>query len=90
MSRSRYPLNSLGRQIKEHWRQFRPKDYRRLEQAGKLDEHLYQLQERHGNTVASLVSDHGLNYDQAWELARESSGAFPPSEEEDDERDGRG
>lgn len=80
-----YPLSNLGRQIKAHWRKYRPKMYRALEKAGKLDESVYAAQELTGNTLADLVHK-GMDWNQAWELIREEW-AFLPAEEDEEERD---
>jgi hypothetical protein len=74
-----YPLCSLGIQIKAHWKRHRPKMYAELEKAGKLEESVYQAQERTSDLMDSLL-DQKLSYDQAWEMAREEW-AFLPSEE---------
>lgn len=74
-----YPLGSLGIQIKAHWKRHRPKMYAELEKAGKLEESVYQAQERTSDLMDSLL-DQKLSYDQAWEMAREEW-AFLPSEE---------
>ncbi len=75
-----YPLSNLGRQIKAHWRQYRPKMYRAMEEAGQLDKAVYEAQERTGEALADLV-EKGMDWNQAWELIREEW-AFLPSEDE--------
>ena len=79
-----HTLNRLGLQIKTHWRRYRPKMYRALEEAGELDRAVYEAQERNGNALADLV-EKGQDWNRAWESVREEW-AFLPSEEEDDER----
>ncbi len=76
-----FPLNSLGLQIKAHWRKYRPRMVAELEQAGKLRESVYDAQERTGEALVNLLHQ-GLRYEQAWELVREEW-AFLPSEEDD-------
>lgn len=76
-----YPLSSLGRQIKAHWRQYRPDMCRGLEATGELDKAVYEAQERTGEALADLVKK-GMDWNQAWELVREEW-AFLPAEEED-------
>lgn len=82
-------LNSLGLQIKDHWREFLPRLYRELEQAGRLDESVYAAQERTADAFADLVQ-RGMAPDAAWEAIREEW-AFRPAEadgerEPEDER----
>jgi hypothetical protein len=79
-----YPLGSLGIQIREHWRKYRPKMYAELEQSGHLAESLHAAQERTSDLVDSLVAG-GMPHHQAWELAREEW-AFLPGEEDDEAR----
>ena len=74
-----YPLGSLGIQIREHWRKYRPEVYADLERAGTLEESVYAAQERTSDLMDSLL-DKKMPYHEAWELAREEW-AFPPSEE---------
>jgi len=78
-----YPLGSLGLQIKAHWKQHRPKMYRELEQACRLDQAVYLAQERTRDAFADLVSNQGVPAGQADEATRELW-AFLPSEEDDD------
>jgi len=78
-----YPLGSLGLQIKAHWKQHRPKMYAGLEKSGHLQESVYQAQEQTSDLMDDLL-DKGLDYNQAWELAREEW-AFLPSEEDEPE-----
>lgn len=77
-----YPLNNLGRQIKAHWKQYRPKMYRGLEATGELDKAVYESQERTGEAMADLV-EKGMDWNQAWELIREEW-AFLPAEEDEE------
>lgn len=79
-----YPLNNLGRQIKAHWRKYRPKMYRALEQSGKLDESIYAAQQLTSDALNDLV-ERGMDWNQAWELIREEW-AFLPAEEDEEEQ----
>ncbi len=76
------PLGSLGLQIKDHWKKYRPQMHAELEQAGDLTESLHAAQERTKDLMESLL-DKGLPHHQGWELAREEW-AFLPSEEDDE------
>jgi hypothetical protein len=70
----------LKEQIREHWKTFRPRMYRGLVKAGKLEQSLDQAVDQTKDAVAdSLLA--GANPDQAWEGARELW-AFLPSETE--------
>jgi hypothetical protein len=74
------PLGSLGIQIREHWKKYRPQMYAELEKAGDLAESVYAAQERTSDLMNSLL-DKGLPRHQAWELASEEW-AFLPSEDD--------
>jgi hypothetical protein len=76
-----YPLGSLGLQIKDHWKKYRPTMYAELEKQWKLEESVHAARERTSDLMDSLLAK-GLSYDQAWELAREEW-AFVPSEEDE-------
>jgi hypothetical protein len=71
---------SLGLQIKEHWRKYRPRMYRELKKTGKLDEAVHAAE---AMTVAAYdqAIRAGLAPDQARELVREEW-AFLPDEQE--------
>lgn len=75
-----YPLGSLGIQIREHWRKYRPQMYAELEKAGTLEESVYAAQEQTADAMYDLTVVKKLPYDQAWELVREEW-AFLPSED---------
>jgi hypothetical protein len=74
-----YPLVGLGLKIKAHWKRHRPKMYPELEKSGHLEQSVYEAQERTSDLMDSLLAK-GLDYQQAWELAREEW-AFLPSED---------
>jgi hypothetical protein len=73
------PLDSLGQQIKTHWREHRPTMYREMVKAGKLDQAVYRAQERTRDAFAKLVSNQGVPPGQADEATRELW-AFLPDE----------
>ena len=75
-----YPLGSLGIQIREHWKKYRPQMYAELKKSGHLQESVYVAQERTKDLMDSLLHK-GLPHHQAWELAREEW-AFLPSEDD--------
>jgi hypothetical protein len=75
-----YPLLPLGHQIKEHWKEHRPRMYRELEAAGRLDQSVYEAQERTLDAMCQLQMEQKLPYHQAWELIREEW-AFLPDED---------
>ncbi len=53
-------LTRWGQMAKEHWRKFRPKMYRDLEQSGKLEEMLFKHQEMAKREAGELARQ-GLN-----------------------------
>lgn len=80
MANRRYPLGSLGLQIKDHWKEHRPTMYAALEQAGNLEASVYAAQELTLDALDELLNQ-GLPYNQAWESVREEW-AFLPSEDD--------
>ena len=74
-------LDSLGFQIKDHWKEHRPRMYRELEQMGQLDQSVYEAQERTGAAHWELIQA-GMDDHAAWEMIREQW-AFLPAEEDD-------
>lgn len=77
------PLDLLGHQIKAHWRRYRPKMYRALEESGELDKTVHAAQERTHDALSELV-EQGWDWNYAWEAIR-GEWAFLPAEEEEDE-----
>ena len=75
-----FALNSLGLQIKAHWKEHRPKMAAALEKAGKLQEAVYAAQELTGQAMYELL-EKGVPPDQAREAVREEW-AFLPTEED--------
>ena len=78
-------LGSIGREAKRHWKQFRPKMYKELQEAGTLMTTLLELENRVAKQLEEL-SLQGLNYDQAWEMVRDQ--VLLPSEEDQPELGG--
>ena len=72
-------LTQYGLMAERHWRQFRPKMVRRLEARGKLEEALFEAQEKTTEEMDSLrrqlQQEQSLTpqqaQTQAWELIRE-------------------
>jgi len=82
------PLGSLGIQIEAHWRQHRPQMCAELEKNGDLLESLHAAQERTSELMYDLqIGPKRLDYQSAWELAREEW-AFLPSEDDADGAEG--
>ena len=63
-------LNRFGLMAKEHWKEYRPRMYKELEDSGQLEERLYQAQEQTADMLAELISQ-GMSDDMAWEFVRE-------------------
>lgn len=86
-----YPISAYGLMAEKHWREFRPKMVRELEAQGKLEEALYEAQERTLDELLpledKLVAD-GLTMDQAsrqaWEMVRERYILLPPEDGQED------
>ncbi len=72
-------LTQYGLMAERHWRQFRPKMVRRLEAQGKLEEAIFEAQEKTTEEMDSLrrrlQTEQSLTpqqaQTQAWELIRE-------------------
>jgi hypothetical protein len=71
---SQQALVNLGR---EHWREFQPKRYKALQQAGKLEQ---ELQAAANLTLSEMESSRQLGYTQeeAWELSMQNHLLVPP------------
>lgn len=73
------PITEYGLMAERHWREFRPKMVRELEVQGKLEEALYEAQERTLDemlaTMEQLETQQGMTVQQsrdvAWEIVRE-------------------
>lgn len=83
------PITGYGMMAEAHWREHRPNMVRELEAQGKLEEALYEAQERTLDEVLALedkLAEQGLTVDQAsrqaWEIVRERY-ILLPAEEDD-------
>lgn len=86
------PITGYGRMAEKHWREFRPRMVRELEEAGKLEEALYEAQERTLDELLALedkLMAQGLTMDQAsrqaWEMVRGNYILLPPEDGENEE-----
>lgn len=70
MAEQQYQLTLWGQQAKEHWKQYRPKMYRDLQQQGQLQRMLYRAQEATKEEYAQMVHA-GMDSRTAWEMVRE-------------------
>src|ERR1035438_3724503 len=62
---------ALGEAILKHWREHCPQMVRDLEKENRLDQAVFETQERTGDLLYELVSVKKMDYHAAWELARE-------------------
>lgn len=83
-----FPISAYGLMAERHWREFRPKMARELEETGKLEEALHEAQERTLDELMELETEleaQGLTkqqaHDQAWEVVRERYILLPPENE---------
>ena len=74
-------LGALALQIKQHWKKYRPRMSRELEQAGHLDESVSAAAELTSHVLHDLIFQKGLPRDRAEELVMHQW-AFLPSEKE--------
>jgi tRNA A58 N-methylase Trm61 len=72
-------LNSLGWQIHDHLKKYRPKMFQDLKQQGKLKQTVEAMQNQASATMASL-EDQGLYHHEAWEIVKDD--VLLPSEED--------
>ena len=79
---------ALGEAILMHWREHCPQMVRDLEKENRLDQAVFETQERTGDLLYELMSVKKIDYHAAWELAREEwalpqeenkSEALPPA-----------
>lgn len=90
-TKNTFPISAYGLMAEKHWREFRPRMVRELEETGKLEEALYEAQERTLDELLpledKLVVD-GLTMDQAsrqaWEMVRERYILLPPEDDQED------
>jgi hypothetical protein len=71
-------LTGLREQIKEHWREFRPKMYQDLAKSGQLEK---AVETAYQNTKDALVQGvgNGQRYEQAWEAVNQEWAFLPES-----------
>ena len=72
---------ALGEAILKHWREHCPQMVRDLEKENRLEQAVFEAQTRTGDLLYELVSVKKMDYQAAWELAREEW-ALPQSEKE--------
>ena len=72
---------ALGESILKHWREHCPQMVRDLEKENRLDQAVFETQERTGDLLYELVSVKKMDYQAAWELATQEW-ALPRSENE--------
>jgi tRNA A58 N-methylase Trm61 len=72
-------LNSLGWQIHDHLKEFRPKMFQALKAQGKLKQTVEAMQNQASATMASLEAQ-GLYHHEAWEIVKDD--VLLPSEED--------
>jgi len=71
---------ALGEAILTHWRENCPQMVRDLEKKNRLDQTVFETQERTGDLLYEMVSVRKMNYQAAWELAMQEW-ALPQSED---------
>src|ERR1700728_4080929 len=71
---------ALGEAILKHWRENCPQMVRELEKRNRLDQTLFEAQERTGDLLFEMVSVRKMDYHAAWELAMQEW-ALPQSED---------
>jgi hypothetical protein len=83
-----FPISAYGLMAERHWREFRPKTVKELEETGKLEEALHEAQERTLDELMELetkLEADGLTTqqarDRAWEMVREKYILLPPEDE---------
>ena len=62
---------ALGEKILKHWREHCPQMVRDLERKNRLDQSLFETQERTGDLMYELVSVQKMDHLAAWEQIRE-------------------
>jgi hypothetical protein len=79
---------ALGEAILKHWREHCPQMVRDLEKENRLDQAVFETQERTGDLLYELVSVKKMEYHAAWELAREEW-ALPQGENKGENKSGK-
>ncbi|MBX3742561.1 MAG: TnpV protein [Akkermansiaceae bacterium] len=90
MKTEEYSITGYGMMAESHWREHRPKMVRELEAQGKLEEMLYDAQERTLDEMEAITerleTEQGLTvqqaHDQAWEIVRERYILLPEEDHE--------
>ena len=72
-------LNSLGWQIRDHMKAFRPKMFQELKALGRLNESVKRMQDQASERMASLEAQ-GLYHHEAWDIVKDD--VLLPSEED--------
>lgn len=70
-------------QARQHWREFQPRKFKALKDAGTLDKALEQAAEQTANEIDQLKAQ-GFAQHEAWEMVREKY-LFPPEEKPENE-----
>jgi hypothetical protein len=71
---------ALGEAILKHWRENCPQMVRDLEKQNRLQQAVFEAQEKTGDLLYELVSVQKMDYQAAWELAAQEW-ALPQSED---------
>jgi hypothetical protein len=77
--KTEYPITGYGMMAERHWREHRPEMVRELEAQGKVEEALYEAQERTLDEMEGIMerleTEQGMTVRQskevAWEIVRE-------------------
>jgi hypothetical protein len=72
-------LNSLGWEIHDHLKEFRPKMFQELKDQGRLNESIKRMQDQASARMASLENA-GLYRHEAWEIVKDD--VLLPAEED--------
>ena len=75
---------ALGEAILKHWRENCPQMVQDLEKQNRLEQAVFEAQEKTGDLLYEMVSVRKMNYQDAWELAAQEwalpqSGDLPPT-----------
>lgn len=71
---------ALGEAILKHWREHCPQMVQDLEKSNRLDQAVFEAQEKTGDLLFELVSVKKMDYQPAWEMATREW-AFLPGED---------
>jgi thymidylate synthase ThyX len=78
---------ALGEAILKHWREHCPQMVQDLEKENRLDQTVFETQERTGDLLYELVSVKKMDYHAAWELAAQEW-ALPQGENKSEDQSG--